>query len=110
PLPSPPTDLHLTPFSLMWGGFAIFWESIALTTSGPFLFKLWGIPFVLAGLYMIAGRFVVDAWQRAHTYYGVTGERIIILTNPRLRLMPGKSVQSILLRTLTDISLKSGRE
>ncbi|HEX9003318.1 MAG TPA: PH domain-containing protein, partial [Blastocatellia bacterium] len=94
------SDLFLIPFSLMWGGFAIFWEAAVLTTDGPFFFKLWGIPFVTVGLYMIFGRFLVDARQRKQTYYGVTNERVIIVSG-----IFSKKVKSLNLRTLSDISV-----
>ena len=42
-------DAFLIPFSIVWCGFAIFWEGSVLLTDGPFIMKLWGIPFVLMG-------------------------------------------------------------
>ena len=101
-------DFLLIPFSLMWGGFAIFWEYSALThpngqgSTGIFL-SLLGIPFVCIGLYLIFGRFFVDAYNRSRTYYGVTNERIIILSGLFTR-----QVKSLQLRTLSDVTLNQG--
>ena len=81
-------DLFLVPFSLMWGGFAIFWELAALGLGGrmaadenpaPLVFKLWGIPFVVVGLYLIFGRFIVKRIVRRRTIYAVTDQRVIVL-------------------------------
>jgi len=75
-------DIFLVPFSLMWGGFAIFWESMALR-GGPIFFMLWGIPFVAAGLYFIFGRFIYKSYVKKRTYYYVTDKRVIILKKLR---------------------------
>ncbi|MEZ2219204.1 PH domain-containing protein [Rhizobium sp. RCC_161_2] len=73
-------DLLLVPFSLMWGGFAVFWESmVARQANAPLFFKLWGLPFVLIGLYLIVGRFALDAFVRARTQYAVSDQRIMVL-------------------------------
>ena len=93
-------DLVLVPFSLMWGGFAIFWEYTVIRQGAPLFFVLWGIPFVLVGLYLIVGRFLWDARRRAATFYGVSESRIIIQS-----VMWPSSRRSVSLRTMTDLSM-----
>lgn len=66
------SDAFMIPFSLLWCGFAIFWEVSALTIAPSdkavgFIFPLFGIPFVLAGLYFVFGRFIFDAKSREKT-------------------------------------------
>src|SRR3989442_217675 len=71
------TDVYVIPFSLLWGGFAIFWEILAIQ-AGDLVGELWGIPFVLVALYLIAGRFLFMGWKRRRTTYAVTSRRAII--------------------------------
>jgi hypothetical protein len=61
---------------------------------------LWGVPFVVIGLYMIFGRFIVDAKLRERTYYGVTNQRIIIVSG-----LFSPSVKSLNILTLSDVTL-----
>ena len=64
----------------MFAGFAIFWETSVLSAANsPIFMKLWGVPFLLIGLYLVVGRFVVDAWARRGITYAVTDRRILIL-------------------------------
>jgi len=74
-----PRDIFLVPFSLMWCGFAIFWEVTAVSgKDAPGFFMLWGAMFVVIGLYFVGGRFAVDAWVRRGMRYAVTDRRILI--------------------------------
>jgi hypothetical protein len=91
-------DIFLITFSVLWCGFAIFWFVTALTSGAPFLFVMFGIPFVVVGLIFVFGRFMIDAKQRAHTYYGITADRIIIKSG-----IFKNSIQSIKIKTLSDL-------
>jgi hypothetical protein len=81
-------DVYLIPFSLLWGGFAVFWEASVLgigfrlpaeQASVPLSMALFGAVFVAVGLFMIFGRFLVDAWIRGRTIYALTDSRALLL-------------------------------
>jgi hypothetical protein len=98
-------DLAVVPFMLMWTGFACFWEYMVIRSHGPLFMKLWGLPFIGIGLYMLVGRFFADAWRRKRTSYAVTSERVIIATTMR-----SLEMQCIDLRSLGDITLIEKRD
>lgn len=85
-------DAFLIPISIIWGGFAIIWNALVWltpsnTTSGispAWLFRLLGLPFLLAGTYMIIGRFIHDALIRMGRFYAVTSQRVLILSGSAL--------------------------
>jgi len=91
-------DILLVPFSVMWAGFAFFWEISVLIaylhSAGepggmPVMFPIAGIPFCLVGLYITLGRFLLDRARRRRTFYAVTDRRAIITS-----LLPRLSVKS----------------
>jgi hypothetical protein len=82
-------DWFAIPFGLMWGGFAIFWLIAASglwnifqnKTNHPFeiFAAIWGTPFVIAGQYLIWGRFIYQRWRKKRTYYALTNRRALIV-------------------------------
>jgi hypothetical protein len=91
----------LIPFSLFFGGFSVFWESNVLRLPNPPVFMvLFGAAFVLIGLFLIFGRFFVDAWIRTGVFYALTDRRVLIL-----RSRPSVSFQSVNLDRLPEATL-----
>jgi hypothetical protein len=115
-------DLVLMPFFLVWTGFSLFWELMALAmvfaggeAAGPGIcFPLFGLPFVAIGLYMLIGRFIMDVPARRRTYYALTDRRVLIVSGLRDRnvtsLPLGKidNVEMILHRNGTGTLMFSG--
>jgi len=98
------SDVFTIPFSLLWCGFAIFWEAGAMSSrNAPGFFALWGIPFVVIGLYMVIGRFFAEALQRSKTYYALTSDRVLIVSG-----VFSRTIKSLSLNTLSDVSLTEG--
>jgi hypothetical protein len=75
------SDAAAIPFTLLWCGFAIFWETSVVREGAPLFMVIWGVPFVLVGLYAVAGRFVWDAYVRARTRYAVTDRAAYIVVD-----------------------------
>jgi len=95
----------MIPFSLLWGGFAVYWESSVVRTHAPPFMEWWGIPFVCIAAYITVGRFFYDAWRRTRTAYGLTTERVLISSgglSPRLLSMDLASLPAVSLDERPD--------
>ena len=108
-----PLDIYAVPFSLLWGGFAIFWEwgvtdhftnFDASSTAGHSFLPLWGIPFILIGQYLIWGRFLVTAWRKERTFYAVTNKRVLIVSTGLTRKVIDGNVRTLSYAALTTRS------
>ena len=73
-----PMDFFLVPFSILWCGFAVFWEVGATGMGAPASFDLFGAVFVCFGLYFVFGRFLADMMLRRSLHYTVTSRRVLI--------------------------------
>lgn len=72
-------DGQMVPFGLAWLAFAVFWEwQVRSAPHAPAFMWLLGVPFILVGIYLVVGRFLLDAWVRSGTRYAVTNRRILI--------------------------------
>jgi hypothetical protein len=101
-----PADVFLIPFSLLWGGFALYWNvGVWMLDDASWFFRLWGLPFLLVGLYITVGRFFHDAMRRRNLHYAVTNERVLVVQggrNPR--------ITSLDIRKLPTIELNERRD
>lgn len=104
-------DIFLIPFSLLWAGFAIFWEVTAIIMlvpsevsrgNSPIFFPIFGAFFVIVGLYFVFGRFIYKILRKKHTYYAVTDRRVIILTQ-----MHGRNIQAAFIDAIPSINVSS---
>lgn len=95
-----PSDRFMIPFSMAWGGFALFWEYTAVTTSGwqdtfDYVFPLFGLPFVLIGLHLMIGRFFFDSRRRGRTFYALTNQRVIIASGQHSKTVKSLDLDSL---------------
>jgi hypothetical protein len=94
-------DVYLIPFGLLWTAFAVGGIVSLLTREDSSSGAAIGVPFMAVfvgiGLYLLLGRNCMDARWRRRTWYGVTSERVVLVTawfgqvsvySAVLRLMP----------------------
>ena len=84
-------ELVMIPFSLMFCGFSVFWEYMALQTKQLFP-VIWGIPFVCIGLYLLIGRFLHAAFLRNKTFYVITTKKIIVKKGRKISMYDGRDL------------------
>ncbi|HVB37071.1 MAG TPA: hypothetical protein VND92_00980, partial [Vicinamibacterales bacterium] len=98
-------DVVFAPFSLLFTGIALVWEYVAIRARAPLGLHVWGVAFVLLGLYLLAGRFFWDALRREWTFYGVTSRRVLFasgIRRRRVRRVPLVAVRRVAIREHAD--------
>jgi hypothetical protein len=98
------SDAFQIPFAVLWCGFVATWEFGVIQSDNWFMI-LWGVPFVAIGIWMLVGRLFYDAWRRSRTIYGVTSDRVLLITNTVQR-----SVKTVPLDGMPEISLRERRD
>jgi hypothetical protein len=78
-------DAFLIPFSVLWCGLMVFFLVQAASGGAPGFFPVIGSAFVLIGLYMLAGRFVVKRHRKRTEVYAVTDRRAFVTTGKNTR-------------------------
>ncbi len=86
-------DILMTPFSILWCSFAIFWTVTA--SSGGGFFGLFGVPFICVGLYLVFGRFFVRAYNRKRTFYVITNRKILRMCGRKVDMLEGRNIVSV---------------
>lgn len=66
------------PLMMLFTGFAVFWTIQATQFTTPPNLWLFGIPFILFGVYFCVIRYWVEKQQRQHTHYALTNKQVLI--------------------------------
>ena len=93
-----PQDKALIPLSVLWTGGVV---AILLTSLGNGDQRFaWipGIPFVVAGIYIIFGRFIVKVLSRRRIRYAITDQRAVEITKG------GRSLKEAFLGTSMEVN------
>src|ERR1043165_3181903 len=64
-------------FGIPWIAFCAFWES-GVIKAGSLFMELWGIPFIIVGLYLLTSP-LWEYLRARRTIYVVTNQRLLIL-------------------------------
>ncbi|HCS21460.1 MAG TPA: hypothetical protein DIW47_13025 [Bacteroidetes bacterium] len=93
------SDKYMIPFSLLWCATVVIWEWFTLSMGELGKTMAWfGVPFMLIGLYLLIGRFFMDAFIRRNTFYALSSKKILVKTgrwNSSIDQFPLKSIKRI---------------
>lgn len=88
-------------FSVFWLGFAVFWTVTATAAAGPF--GLFGVPFLIIGIYLVYETFFGFDKRLKKTAYAITDRRVLIVSVTR----KGESCKTYMLDSIGDISIRT---
>jgi len=97
------TGLALSLFGVFFFGFSMFWVGLASNTGGGFIATLFGLPFVLVGLWLVAGHWFYDSYKRKRSRYALTSQRALIA-----RTVFGRRMESYPIDRFSPIMLVEG--
>lgn len=97
-----PSDLFMVPFSILWCGFAFFWEFSVISSGAPFFFALFGLPFIAIGLYITVGRFIWKVYIRKRSAYVITNRKIIRRQGSRIDTLEKSAIMNTDMKLYTD--------
>lgn len=81
-------DAYLIPFSLVWCGFVVFGATSVLREGSPGPEAVILPIFLVVGLHMLFGRFLVKLHRKRTTVYAVTDRRALVITTGGTREVP----------------------
>jgi hypothetical protein len=95
-----PSDAVRIPFGLFFCGAVVHMVSTTSASGGWQFFHLWALFFAAIALYLVVGRFFVDAHRRSTMLYGLTDRRALIVSGAM-----SQTVSSVYLSTIEDATL-----
>lgn len=88
-----PNNIAMIPFGIFFAAFAVFWMSMAASAFPPF--AIFGLPFVLIGLYLAGGKLIVDECMKGRTAYVITNKAIIRKRGNRVDVWRGSDLSDM---------------
>ena len=86
-----PFYLSTALFAIPWLAFCGYWEYMAIRSGGNFM-VLWGVPFILVGLYMLVGRPLNAIRLRGRTCYVITNRKLLIRAGQHIQVFDGRDL------------------
>ncbi|HYV93048.1 MAG TPA: hypothetical protein VE978_14755 [Chitinophagales bacterium] len=90
-------DIILIPISIILLGFSVILDYVLLHFESEFIFKVIGVMFALAAIYLGGIRFLLDVLKRKRTFYCITTKRVIVISGRKRKLqtLPLKNIERL---------------
>ena len=85
-------DMIMMIFGIFWLSFCFFFEYSIIQSQSSLFFILWGIPFILVGLYLVFGRLIQKIYLRNKIFYVITNKKIMIKHGNKIEMYDGSQL------------------